>query len=90
MVLFTMLQEQHNKQIVAMAAANKKANIDAMMERINALVAGGWERQMGDPTGQECSLWGLQAPTSRDRPNQETQDTKVPLSLLQKCLSSLN
>jgi len=38
-MLFAMLQEQHDKQIAAMAATNK-ANMDAMMERMNALVAG--------------------------------------------------
>jgi hypothetical protein len=37
--LFVMLQEQHSKQIAAMNATNK-ANMDAMMERMNALVAG--------------------------------------------------
>jgi hypothetical protein len=43
-MLFTMLQEQHNKQIKAMAATNK-ANMDAMMERINAIMAGGGEKR---------------------------------------------
>jgi len=38
-MLFAMLQEQHNKQIAAMAATNK-ANMDVMMERMNAMVAG--------------------------------------------------
>jgi hypothetical protein len=38
-MLFAMLQEQHNKQIAAMAAMNK-ANMNAMVERMNALVAG--------------------------------------------------
>ena len=38
-MLFAMLQEQHDKQIAALTAANK-ANMDAMMERMNALVAG--------------------------------------------------
>jgi len=36
---FAMLQEQHDKQSAAMAAMNK-ANMDTMMERMNALVAG--------------------------------------------------
>ncbi len=39
-MLFALLQEQHNKQIAAMTATNK-ANMDAMMERMNALVTGG-------------------------------------------------
>jgi hypothetical protein len=38
-MLFAMLQEQHDKQIAAMAATNK-ANMEAMMEKMNALVAG--------------------------------------------------
>ena len=38
-MLFAMLQEQHDMQIAALTAANK-ANMDAMMERMNALVAG--------------------------------------------------
>jgi len=38
-MLFVMLQEQHDKQIAAMAATNK-ANMDAMVERMNALAAG--------------------------------------------------
>ena len=38
-MLFAMLQEQHDKQIAEMTAANK-ANMDAMMEKMNALVTG--------------------------------------------------
>jgi hypothetical protein len=41
---FAMLQEQHDKQIAAMTATNK-ANMDAMMERMNAIMAGGREKQ---------------------------------------------
>jgi hypothetical protein len=37
-MLFAMLQEQHNKQIAAMTATNK-ANMDVMMDWMNALVA---------------------------------------------------
>ena len=50
-MLFVMLQEQHDKQIAAMAATNK-ANMDSMMEWMNAMVAG---RRGGDrrtPTQQ--------------------------------------
>ncbi len=42
-MLFAMLQEQHDKQIAAMTATNK-ANMDGMMERINAIMAGGGEK----------------------------------------------
>ena len=37
-LLFSMLQEQHEKQMATMAASNK-ANMDTMMEKMNALVA---------------------------------------------------
>jgi hypothetical protein len=42
--LFAMLLEQHNRQIAAMTATNK-ANMDAMLERMNALMAGGGGRR---------------------------------------------
>jgi hypothetical protein len=38
-MLFALLQEQHDKQIAAMAATNK-ANMETMMEKMNALVTG--------------------------------------------------
>jgi hypothetical protein len=38
-LLFAMMQEQHDKQIAAIMATNK-SNMDAMMEQMNALVAG--------------------------------------------------
>ncbi len=39
-MLFVMLQEQHGKQIPAVTATNK-ANMETMIERMNALVTGG-------------------------------------------------
>ncbi len=42
-MLFAMLQEQHKKQMATMAASNK-ANMDAMMEQMNALVTAGGGR----------------------------------------------
>ena len=42
-LLFTMLQEQHDKQLATMATTNK-ANMDAMMEKMNAIVAAGGGR----------------------------------------------
>jgi hypothetical protein len=42
--LFMMLQEQHDKQMVTMAASNK-VNMDAMMEWMNVLVAAGSGRR---------------------------------------------
>ncbi len=38
-LLFAMMQEQHDKQIAAIMATNK-SSMDAMMERMNALVGG--------------------------------------------------
>ena len=46
-LLFSMLQEQHDKQMATMAAANK-ANMDAMLEKMNALVAAGGGRRQYD------------------------------------------
>ena len=49
-LLFAMLQEQHEKQLATMAA-NNKANIDAMMERMNAMVvAAGGASKENSPT----------------------------------------
>ena len=39
-----MLQEQHDKQMATMVAANK-ANMDSMLEKMNALVAAGGGRR---------------------------------------------
>jgi hypothetical protein len=39
-MLFAILKDQHAKQIAQIEAANK-TNMDAMMEKINALVAAG-------------------------------------------------
>jgi hypothetical protein len=43
-MLFAILQEEHKKQMATMVASNK-ANMDAMMERMNALVTAGSGRR---------------------------------------------
>jgi hypothetical protein len=43
-MLFAMLHKQYDNQIVAMTATHK-ANMDALMERINAILAGGGENK---------------------------------------------
>ena len=43
-MLFAMLHKQFNNQIVAMTATHK-ANMDASMERMNAILAGGGEKR---------------------------------------------
>jgi hypothetical protein len=60
-MLFAMLQEQHDKQIAAMTATNK-ANMDAMMERMNALVTGGAGRR----------------PTQQDKASTPTEGNSLP------------
>jgi hypothetical protein len=46
-MLFALLQEQHNKKMETMATTNK-INMDAMMERMNALVAAASGNQNND------------------------------------------
>jgi hypothetical protein len=57
-----MLQEQHDKQMTTMAASNK-ANMDAMMEWMNVLVAVGSGRRSNDkentpPAGNTTPMGG--------------------------------
>jgi hypothetical protein len=61
-MLFAILQEQHNKQMATMAASNK-ANMDAMMEQMNVLVAAGSGRRSNikentPPTGNTTPAGG--------------------------------
>jgi hypothetical protein len=73
-MLFAMLQEQHNKQITAMAAMNE-ANMNAMVERMNALVAGrGGNRHT--PTQQLDK--DNTPPRGNIRPPMDTNRTKKP------------
>jgi hypothetical protein len=55
-MLFAMLQDQHAKQITQMEATNK-TNMDAMMERVNALMAAGGVQQAHQPD-KENNLLG--------------------------------
>ncbi len=43
-MLFAMLHKQYDNQIAAMTATHK-ANMNALMERMNAILAGGREKQ---------------------------------------------
>ena len=60
-MLFAMLQEQHDKQIASMEATNK-ANMDAMMERMNALVASGYNKENVIPPGATPAGGGTKRP----------------------------
>ncbi len=72
--LFAMLQEQHNKQIAAMAATNE-ASKNAMMEKMNALVAGrGGNRRT--PTQQLDK--NNTPPGGNIHPSTDTNRTKKP------------
>jgi hypothetical protein len=79
-MLFAMLQEQHDKQITAMTATNK-ANMDAMMERMNAMVTGKGDDRRKVPSQQ---------PDKENTPPDDTNQIKRPrkkngpLSPLQK------
>jgi hypothetical protein len=62
-MLFEMLQEQQDKQMAAMTATNK-AKMDAMMERMNALVTGG----------------AVRCPTQQDKASTPTVEISIPTS----------
>jgi hypothetical protein len=62
-MLFAMLQEQHDRQIVAMTAINK-ANMDAMMERMSAMVTGGAGRCPTHQDKESTPTVGNSLPTS--------------------------
>jgi hypothetical protein len=67
-MLFAMLQEQHDKQIAAMTATNK-ANMDAMMDRMNALVTGKGDDRRKVPSQQ---------PDKENTPPDNTNQSKRP------------
>ncbi len=62
-MLFAMLQEQYDRQIAAMTAKNK-ADMDGMMERMNALVAGGGQRHPTHQDKESTPTVGSSLPTS--------------------------
>jgi hypothetical protein len=74
-MLFPMLQEQHDKQITAMTATNK-ANMDAMMERMNAIMAGGGEKQTAQQDKENTPPGRNRRPPTGTRTG--TDQTKKP------------
>jgi hypothetical protein len=74
-MLFAMLQEQHNKQIAAMTATNK-ANMDAMMERMNAMVTGKGDDRRKIPSQQ---------PDKENTPPDDTNQIKRPRKKMALC-----
>jgi hypothetical protein len=74
-MLLAMLQEQHHKQIAAMTAPNK-ANMDAMMERMNALVTGGGGRRPTHQDKESTPTIGNSLPTSTGSGTNQPQKNK--------------
>ena len=71
-MLFAMLQDQHTKQITKMEATNK-ANMEAMMEKMNALVASNATRQTHQPDKENTPPGGnVKPPGGGDRVNKAT------------------
>jgi hypothetical protein len=65
-MLFAILQEQHDKQIAAMTATNK-ANMDTMMERMNAIMAGGREKRTAQQDKENTPPGGNRRPPAGTR-----------------------
>ena len=66
-MLFAMLQDQHTKQITKMEATNN-ANMEAMMDKMNALVASNATRQTHQPDKENTPPGGnVKPPGSGDR-----------------------
>jgi hypothetical protein len=82
-MLFTMLQEQHDKQIMAMTATNK-ANMGAMMERMNAIMAGGKEKQTAQQDKENTPPRGNRWPPAGT--GTRTDQTKKPRQQKALCL----
>ena len=68
-LIFAMMQEQHYKQIAAIMATNK-SNMDAMIERMNALVAG--------KGGGKGAATTHQNDKENDKPTDMNKDKKPP------------
>jgi hypothetical protein len=81
-MLFAMLQEQHNKQMATMAASNK-ANMDAMMERMNMLVAAGSGRRSNNK--ENTPPTGNTTPTGGSAGGNETKKPKRKRKLCSNC-----
>ena len=65
-MLFTMLQDQHTKQIAQMEAANK-TNMDALLERMNAIVAANGARPTQQPDKENSPPAGNVNPPTGER-----------------------
>ncbi len=78
-MLFAMLQEQHDKQIAAMTATNK-ANMEAMIDRMNSLIAGrGGNRRTPtqQPDKENATPRGKHTPPNELGPEQKPRKQKA-------------
>jgi hypothetical protein len=90
-MIFAMLQEQHQSQLEAMAAANKAA-MEAMMERMNALVTAQGGRKH-DPAADKENTPPLQTEARRMTPRKSTSGTRrhsVPIARHSSTTSQIN
>jgi hypothetical protein len=83
-MLFPMLQEQHDGQIAAITATNK-ANMDAMMERMNALLAGGVGRHPSHQDKESTPIVGNSLPTSTRSDTTQPKKPKRCKSICPHC-----
>jgi hypothetical protein len=82
-MLFAILQNQHSKQIAQMEATNK-ANMDAMMEQMNDLVAAGGGRQAPSVDKDNNPPGGnVTPPCGWMQSHQEIQEEEGPMPQLQ-------
>jgi hypothetical protein len=83
-MMFTLLQEQHKAQLEAMAAANKQA-MNAMLERMNALIAG-QVKAAEEPTATVPNSYSGNAPNTANRKKKVcTNCGKLVFHKLQTC-----
>jgi hypothetical protein len=78
-MLFALLQEQHDKQMETMVATNKP-NMDAMMERMNDLVAatgGKWNNDKENTPQPETALPPMMRPRDQNKDKNSAQTAKL-------------
>jgi hypothetical protein len=81
-MLFAMLQEQHDKQMATMAASNK-ANMDAVMDRMNVLVAASGGRRSN--AKENTPLAGNTTPAGGGAGGNKTKKPKRKRKLCPNC-----
>ena len=88
-MLFAMLQDQHTKQIAQMEATNK-ANMEAMMEKMNSLVASNATRQTHQPDKEKFHRADMSNPPAVAAIKQRSLKRKrryAPTVKLSRCTS---